>query len=721
MTLPSAQRVPPAWLLRFRAEPLAALDDLLRGLARIPPCERAAPPDLLELLFGNLPEDDPDRHLLDAALRDWLAARPTAMTPAARAVYGLSRYVTESMNALSAIWLLRLPLAGAWIQDHFLDLTRWAAPLRLSEAWDLPRALAQAGALTQTDRRLRFYWLRLCKEAARQSRRDLIDPALSGLSRLPGTAGQGASADLIAGLARFGAELDPTPLDQGDFLRRWRALKARFPRTGPTWHGLWQGALTDRQYEGKPFIGWLTGAEPTLSKPWDGATPTLPRKILKTIKALAIRGQSPEQRPAVLAEAESLLAALDRYAEATGDAYNFVTSACNLGKEILPWAPGHALRWARDALRWEPGNGYAWDQRARALHRLGRTDLAQSVYWEAIRRLPDNAVVRNQLALILLDQERTAEAEALFREAHERDPSNETARVELARLLARTGRVPEGETLLRQTLTDLPTNPITPYTLALLLIAWGRSGEAATLRTGYVRQFGQDQRNATLDRLIAAGAEGRSEAQQHLADRDLHAEPSAQPVAADDATAQAESAREAHGARPLHRAAAAGRADLLFRIQDPATAEQTLTDLLADDADDLYPQVVWALHDAERRPQLAAAYREALGVLAPHLAAADRDTPSGRWDLLGETFPERQGLIDLTRLLRSGPEEAANQRLDAWIAGGDAQDAFLRARLKALIARDGDLDPAVPELDGLLTDAIRREVDLGDGVLSEAA
>lgn len=721
MTLPSAQFAPPAWLLRFRAEPLAALDDLLRGLARIPPYERAAPPDLLELLFGSLPEDDPDRQLLDETLRDWLAARPAAMTPEARAAYGLSRYVTESMNALSAVWLLRLPLAAAWLQDHFLDLDRWAAPLRLSEAWDLPRALAQAGALTQTDQRLRFYWLRLCRDAARLSRRDMIDPALSGLSRLPGASGQGASADLIAGLARFGADLERTPLDQRDFLRRWRALKARFPRTGKTWHGLWYGALSDRQYEGKPFLGWLTEAEPALRKAWEGARPTLPRNIRGTVEALAIRGQSADQRPLVLAEAETLLAALDRYAEATGDAYNFVTSACNLGKEILPWAPGHALRWAREALRWEPGNGYAWDQRAGALHRLGRTDLAQSVYWEAIRRLPDNAVVRNQLALILVDQDRTAEAEALFREAHERDPNDAIARVELARLLARTGREPEAEDLLRRTLTDLSTNPIAPYTLALLLIAWDRPGEAAVLRTRYVGRFGQDPWSATLDRLIAAGAAGRTEAQQRLADRDLHAEPGATPVAADAPVAEDEFAREEQSARPLRRAADASRADLLFRIQDPAAARQTLADLLADTADDLYPQVVWALHEAARRPGLADAYREALGALAPHLAASGRDTPAGRWDLLGETFPERQGLIDLTRCLRTGPDAAVNQRLDDWIAGGDAHDAFLRARLRAMIVRDGGLDPAAPELDGLLTDAIRRELDLDDGVLCAAA
>jgi tetratricopeptide (TPR) repeat protein len=293
--------------------------------------------------------------------------------------------------------------------------------------------------------------------------------------------------------------------------------------------------------------------------------------------------------------------------------------------------------------------------------------------------------------------------------------------VELARLLARTGREPEAEDLLRRTLDDLPKNPIAVYTLALLLIAWGRGQEAARMRDRYVTRFGQNQWTATLDRLMAAGTEGRTEAQHRLGDRDLHAARSDQPIAADGPVAEDQTAREARSAGPLHRAADASRADLLFRIQDPAAAEEALAGLLHADADDLYPQVVWALHVPQRRPQLASAYRDALGALAPHLAAAGRDTQPARWDLLAEAFPERQGLIDLTRLVRNGPDAAAQGRIADWIAGGEEHDAFLRARLKSLIERDGGLDPATPEPEPLLADAIRREVDLGDGVLGEAA
>ncbi|WP_295389481.1 tetratricopeptide repeat protein [uncultured Thiodictyon sp.] len=719
MSLSATKPLPNDWLERFRAEPQPALDDLLRGLARVPPYERATPSDILDRLFGVLAADDPDRQRLDSTLCDWLAGRRTCMTPDERAAYGLSRFVTETMDALSAVWLLQLPRSGAWIQDHYLELDQWAAPLRLSESWDLPRALAQAGALTQVDQRLQFYWLRLCKEAAQPSRRAMIDPALNGLSRLPDTAGQGASPQLIAGLARFGAELESNPRDQRDFLRRWRALKARFPRTGRVWQELWQGVLKNRQFQDRPFVAWLTETEAVLRTESRARPVSLPSK--QQIDALFQRLQRGE-RESVLPYIQKMLDGCEHYAQGTGDAHFFVRSACNLGKDVLAWAPGHALVWARDALSWSPANGYAWDLRARALRSLRRPDLAQAVYWEAVRRLPTNAVVRTQLALLLIDQGREPEAEALLREAHERDPSSAHVRAELARLLARTGRETEAEALLRRTLDlcEFSRNPIVLYTFALLLVAWGRVEEAGKLRDLYVRRFGANQWSETLSGMIAAGAEGRTEALYHLAKRDLHGEPADHPIAADAKPADWAVAREEQAAAPLRRAAGASQADLLFRVNDPVSAERNLADLLADDPDDLYPQIVWALHVPERRPLLAERYREALGTLSPHLAGADQTTPAAHWELLGETFPERMGLIDLTRLLRAGADEAAAARLEYWIVGGQGDD-YLRARLLAQRGRDGRIDPGNQELQALLTDAIRAEVDLGDRVLGEAA
>lgn len=77
------------------------------------------------------------------------------------------------------------------IQNNFLELTRCAVPLcNLSGACDLPPGalLVSGRGNPQTDQR-RLH------EATRPSLRDMIDPALSGLSNLPDTKGHGASTE----------------------------------------------------------------------------------------------------------------------------------------------------------------------------------------------------------------------------------------------------------------------------------------------------------------------------------------------------------------------------------------------------------------------------------------------------------------------------------------------------------------------------------------------
>jgi len=714
---------PHPWLEQFRADPATQLNELLRGLAWIPPYERATPSEILKRLFGGLQRDDTDLSLLDATLRGWLETRWMRWDAEQREAYGLPRFVTELTDALSVVWLLELPVSGAWLQANYFELSRWAAPMRLSKFWDLPRALAQATALTQNDQRLRLYWLRLCGDAALASRRVLIDAALSGLANLPDAKGHGASPELIAGLARFGAGLDANPRNQADFLRRWRSLKVRFPRTSGTWHKLWHGVLEDKRYQDKPFRQWLLESDAYLARTWTGgASVQIPHNIPDIIRDLGRRARQDSQRPAVLDEAIKLLNPLERYAEATGDAYFLVRSACNLGKELVAWIPGHVLAWSRVALRWESSNGQAWDMRGRALLRLGRDDLAEAVYWEAARRLPADPVVRVQLALLLQTQDRNTEAETLFRETHALDAKNEVARVELAQLLYRTGRAEEAETLLRRSVDELPDKPIVLYTLASLLIAWNRPVEAAAMREQYVRRFGRDHWTHTLDRLLAKGAAGADEKRQHLAQRHPNEEDKGSAIAADAAIAERQAEVEQGGGESLRRSATAGRADLLFRLDQKNAAEDALAGLLRADDDDVYARVVWALHEPEQRPDLARRYREQLGILAPHLAAADADTSAALWQRLLEEFPERQPLIDLTRLLRHGPDESATERLQDWLEKPEQDDeAYLQKGLRLALSADKSIDPQSPDVRNLLNAAIRREVELPESGLLQVA
>jgi len=707
-------------LERFRLEPAIALDDLLRGLERVPPYERATPSEILKRLFGTLPRDDADVLLLDQTLRAWLERRWREGGTQKRADYGLSRFVTETMDALAAVWLLRLPECGSWLQDNYLMLAQWGAPQRLSKVWDLPRALAEAAALTQVDKRLRFYWFRLCGEAAKPSQRWMIDPALAGLSGLPGAAGQGAGPDLIAGLARFGAALASTLRDQVDFLGRWRAITVRFPRVPKTWHRLWHNALSDQRYDDRPFRRWLVESEPALGRSMTGAHAVSPptRQQVNDLFGRIRQGE----RESVIPEATALFAGYEAYAEATGDAYFVVRFATNVGKEVLPWAPGHVLAWAHAALRWSPSNAHAWSLRGRALVRLGRRDLAQAVYWEAVRRLPDNPVVRVQLALLLEEEGRLREAEALLREVHDVDPKNEGARVEFAQILSRTGRVPEAEALLRRSVDEMPNEPIIVFTLACLLIAWDRPSEAAAVRDLYAKRFGKDRSTTTLEHLLHTGTAGAQESRRHLAERQPSAEDAALRIVVDGPVGARVTATELRGHETLRRSAAVSRADLLFRIDKRAEAVGELAEILREDDDDGYGYVVWALHDPDRRPGLAALYRESFGVLAPHLAAAGPETAAAHWDRLGDEFPHRDPLIEFARLMRGGSDTATSHRLVKWLEQGQEEDdTYFRTRLRFLLDRDGRLEPDAPDQRALLDTLIRREVDLGELAVDEAA
>lgn len=708
------------WLTTFRNDPANSLDLLLRGLTRIPPYERATPSEILKRLFGPLPIENQNLKLLDDTLVSWLSNR-WHWTTENLLEYGVSRFITEFGDALSVIWLLPLNHCKTWIQENYLELAQWASPLRLSRAWDLPRELANAAALTQFDDRLRFVWFRLCAEAASPSKRSLIAPALTGMSMLPATSGHGASKELIAGLARFGAGLTDSPEDQAEFLRQWRALKVRFPRIPMTWRKLWHEALTNRQYVDKPFRAWLTKNDIALDRPLDRiAASTLPtRQQLLNVLSHIQTGD----RQGALQEATLLLHGYEQYAESTGDSDYFVLSACKVATAVLPWAPGHTLAWSRQALRWTESYAPAWSLRARALVALKRKDLAQAVLWEAVRRLPGEAFVRTQLALLLEEQGNYPESEALLREAISSVPLNPGACVELARLLDRVGRNSEAEETLRIGMAELPDNSVLPHTLINLLISWGRLPEAALARDRFVRDFGDERSKIeTLNRLISAGAASVEKVRSYLRSRTYQEEGLELPIEADVQTSEAVLKAEVSSREVLLHASRASHADILFRLSMIHEAEAQLGLALDGQTDDSYARIVWALHDPGRRSDLAARFQDSYGLLAPHLASASPSTPESVWARLQEQFPERIQLIEFARLIRSGRGGNARDVLE--LASAHAQresDVFLRQGILGTIGSDGAVDPESPLQHRLLDTAIRAEAEIVDVGLLRAA
>lgn len=721
MTIASPQSPADIWLGRFRTQPFATLDELLRGLTRIHPFERATPSETLRRLFGSLSERGGDIALLDDALLAWLEVRWRSETAHAREAYGLSRFVTEVIDALSVIWLLDLPRSGAWLQENFLELARWAAPLRLSKSWDLPQHLAYAVALTQQDGRFRFVWFRMCSDAARPSARSMIAPALGGLGNLPDLSATGASKELIGGLARFGAALPETSNDERDFLRQWRAIKVRYPRASKTWRNLWHEILENPQYASKPFLKWLAKSDPALARPLGTAAASILPGRHQLLAVLSTISEG--NREKAIHEATTILSKYEQYAEATGDSDYFVRSACKLADEVLSWAPGHALVWARDAIRWAENYAPSWSLRARALVALGRKDLAYSVLWEAVRRLPGEPFVRTQLALLLEERGSFDEAEALLRDALTTKPLNPGVCVELARLLNLTDRQQEAEDLLRRGIEERVDNVVIPHTLTTLLISWGRREEASLERDRFARRFPNEHSKIdTLTRLLGGGKGSEKQVKDFLLERTYREEGLELPILEDHAVSSRGLAMEERSGGLLARAATVGHADLLFQLGRTAEGQQSVVKIIEASNDDMYAGVVWSLHDPSQRSELAARYAGCFGVLAPHLAAASPTTPEAVWHRLRAEFPEKRPLTEFARVMRGGSAEGERERLEHWLAGEtDASLSFLRTRLRLLSLRDGGIDSRSADQRALLDTAIRAEVEVGEMGFIEAA
>jgi tetratricopeptide (TPR) repeat protein len=239
-------------------------------------------------------------------------------------------------------------------------------------------------------------------------------------------------------------------------------------------------------------------------------------------------------REAVLREAATPIAGLRlrverlsnahrRYADATGDTYYLVRTACNVGMRLLRENPAEraargevAAELAREALDYEPANVFAWALWRDALAAQGALEAAERVGWEALRRYPENPQWRTQLATLLdRDLGRSDEAERLLRETVALFPREPAARPQLATLLADVlDRPEEAAALLREAIEVLPDNSFNYNQLATILAdrLGDRPGAIAALRLAQQRQADNEQQRQAdnevtqtlLSRLLAA-------------------------------------------------------------------------------------------------------------------------------------------------------------------------------------------------------------------------
>ena len=483
------------WLTGFRQKPDTALDELLRGIAFISPYERAESADVLVTFFSALNDGDPLLKSLDQTLTKWLKKRRQD-GPAVRHVYGVDRYLEELIQALSSVYRLLLPLTADYLRENLTYYQGWLVPLNKGPGQDPASELWRVMALIQQDRRFLKNWYHLCAEAGHTLPINYLSLGLLGLRMMPEENGEQSGrlkTELLAGLFRWASRLQDNRPNQRVFIRQIRMIKVLYPRTLKIWRERLAPLILQYKKTGAAFLPWLekAGIKNITTSRIKGAVP-LPAyarrgNLLKRLKQKKFQDILPDIR--------KLITEYERYAEATGDAAYLVKTACNFSGRLLKKSPLYALELARTANRWQPSNPFSWSLLARALEKLYKDELAEIVYWEAMRRFPENVYFRTQLSGLLVRPRvgRQEVAEKLLWETMDRFPDNEVCRVALAELLAKSGREKEAEDILRETMGRFSDNEVCRNTLAELLAKSGREKDAEDIFLETMDRFPKDE------------------------------------------------------------------------------------------------------------------------------------------------------------------------------------------------------------------------------------
>lgn len=690
-TAPKPFRHP--WLDRLVADPDAAVDSLLSGVAQLSGLQRASSSEALMALMGDLPDDAPEWDLLDRALYAWLQRRRNDESQSLSRPGGVRRFISETGEALRSVWRLeRLPVSAKWIKDNLFDLLRWAETFGVDRSFDLAEAVMAAGAKLQHGAEYRFIWHRICAEAATPRLRHRLAIALLGLSRIStGDPKAGGAIEVVAGFARWASHLPHQDQHKGETVKEWRAIKAAFPRQPGFWRARWDAIREDARND-HPFTGWLKDSDPSLTIKGVGAPkrePLLPKNIQGTIREFRDSVAKDGFTEPPWFRMKIMLDQIERYAEMTGTTYYLVTSCTNIANIILPYSPGNALMLARRALLWAPSDGHAWSVRAKALQSLGREDIAISVLWEGMRRAPSDSAMPDQLA----------------------------------RLFFRRGRVLDAEVLLRRCIRLLDDKSgatskqweIALFSLGMLLVAQRRIAEASVILERRKSISGTDSWDMTLSRLIASGEAGQQEAEAHLAALEVGAAGHA-VVPWDSGAMEQMLLVESEQSKSLEKISRVTEADFLFQSGRDRDRALRLVDEATKDESDVYAHLVKALAVPEYGVALEGKAGRFEGSLPLLLAL-----PGRRWDYLAERFHEGRPLIGLVRLARHEGNDEVRTFLADWTKSPDRWDDSWTDFLKKSVASYLAEDATAVDIGALAHLALTQAVDVNWGVASQAA
>ena len=465
---------------------------LLDGTAVLGPLAGAEPEDAAESVLAGA--DDAARMDFDKqCLEELKNFRAGLMQRKSRDFdLGLSRLQT-------LVSIIRRIKPALTVQDLHRDYIRWNAffgLFALDRSFDLKREYLRILAQTQNDapqglapRRLMPLWLNICAESGGGGlhHESYLRVGLMGLRGLPLGADFDANEDFaLQGLARWAAARLP---GKAAFLREWHLLEGDFPHSPGFWPQRVARAIAGIEHEIAertrfaektfPAAAWWRndveiGEGPRgVKAQFGGSVEPPPRELLE--KLLQRIG---DPFAALKPGLDLLIASHRRYADATGDVFYLVRTACNIGMKLLHAGMraersvrgDKAVELAELAIGYQPSNVFAWALYRDGLRNAGRLADAELVGWEAIRRFPEDEQWRNQLAALLAENlHRPEEAAALLRDAIALFPDDAVARNQLATLLADDLKQPdEARKVLLAAKADGASDHVTTILLANL-------------------------------------------------------------------------------------------------------------------------------------------------------------------------------------------------------------------------------------------------------------
>lgn len=768
------------WLTGFRQKPDTALDELLRGIAFISPYERAESADVLVTFFSALNDGDPLLKSLDQTLTKWLKKRRQD-GPDVRHVYGVDRYLEELIQALSTVYRLLLPLTTDYLRENFTYYQGWLVPLNKGPGQDPASELCRVMALIQPDRRFLKNWYHLCAEAGHTLPINYLSLGLLGLRMMPEKNGEQSGrlkTELLAGLFRWASRLQDNRPNQRVFIRQIRMIKVLYPRTLSIWRERLAPLIPQYERTGAAFLPWLekAGIKNITTSRIKGAVP-LPAyarrgNLLKRLKQKKFQNILPDIR--------KLITEHERYAEATGDAGYLVKTACDFSRLLLKRAPSYALELARTANRWQPLNSYSWSHLAMALEELYKDELAEIVYWEAMRRFPENVYFRTQLSELLVSPRvgRQEVAEKLLRETMVRFPDNEVCRVALAELLAESGREKDAEDILWKTMGDFPDKEACRNALAELLAKNGREKAAKDIFRETMVRFPNDEvcrlaycswllrwrrtskevrtfydkeivslpespRKANLRELLEKGkVDDVSEIEvpdfwdlmdeMHLLDVPEHMQIKKSELCDDVSVSKTPKPQPPEEIDvnqeylPLRENMLVSRADLFLRTSDDEKEQEDelakLNVILENDPEKIFARLVIFLYDENSRRKIADEVDAYYHAYPLRFLAAREIDDKRRWDELLHDFPEHLYLTSLGRLDSEAVDDISNEavKLRKWSAthnGNGDFEKFAKRKIHDWLFRNMGEDVDMDILaDNLNKNRDKVEIFLKDGL-----